>query len=81
MRRLGAEGPLELRLWNPTDRTQPLALVPAQWQAALDVSHLRAAETHALVAWQPDTGLASATQQLTVNRLTSSFPSGRRGSW
>jgi dienelactone hydrolase len=32
VRRLGAEGPLELRLWNPTEHTQTLALAPDHWQ-------------------------------------------------
>ena len=33
VRRLGADGPLELRVWNPTEVVQPLALGPAAWQA------------------------------------------------
>ncbi len=32
-RRLGAGGPLELRVWNPTDRPQSLALPTGGWQA------------------------------------------------
>ena len=32
-RRLGPDGPLELRVWNPTDQTQALALTCAGWQA------------------------------------------------
>ena len=39
-----------------------------QWQATLDVSHLRAAEAHALVAWQPDAALASAPQPFRLQR-------------
>ena len=32
-RRLGPEGPLELRVWNPTGRTHHLALAAPQWLA------------------------------------------------
>lgn len=32
-RRLGTDGPLELRLWNPTDRLQTLLLTAAHWDA------------------------------------------------
>lgn len=51
-RRLGPDGPLELRVWNPTGSPQPLALDPAHWQAvrADGVPHPETAMQHHVVA-------------------------------
>jgi hypothetical protein len=46
VRRLGCDGPLELRVWNPTGQVQPLALTPRSWQAVRADGTPLAAPTH-----------------------------------